>query len=121
MPKLTSDKILAQTREYLVGMFLVPWVWIWGFFVILLGTYLLGLIRGTFTGAETFRFSSDFVNLLIVWLTTFVILIGNYSIYHFGRYAYPRLKPVLFIISVLVALVFLTIYFPFLIEVISLD
>jgi hypothetical protein len=121
MPRPTTQKVLSTTKEYLIGMLLVPWVWIWGFWFILLITYLLGFYRGLFIGTESFRFSSDFINLLIVWITSFIFLIGNYTIYFLSRYSYPRLKPILFIVSLFAFLVFFSLYLPFLLQVISFD
>jgi len=114
-------KLKSYFRGYFVGMFLVPWVWISGFFVIFFGTYVLGFYRGLFTGLENFSFSSDFINLLVVWITTFICLLGNYSIYHYIRYTYPRLKPILFLISCFTFTIFTFVYFPFLLLVIKLD
>ncbi len=121
MSNLTLKKVFSESRDFFVGMFLVPWVWIWGFYIILFATYLIGVGRGIFTGFESFRFSSDFINLIVVWITTFIFLIGNYSLYHFLRYSYPRLRPILFIVSLFVFIVFALIYLPFLIEVIRLE
>ncbi len=121
MTKKILIKLRSNLKDYFIGMFLVPWVWIWGFFIIFFCTYLLGFYRGLFTGLENFRLSSDFINLVVVWITVFIGLLGNYSIYHYTRYTHPRLKPVLFIISFFTFTIFTFIYFPFLLLVIKLD
>lgn len=121
MSQLMFDRIRTEIKNFLTGMLLVPWVWIWGFFVILLGTYAFGLALGIFTGDETFRFSSEFIRPMTVWTTAFGFLLGNYTIYYFTRYSLLRLRPILFIVSVFTFSIFFLIYLPFLIRLITWD
>ncbi len=99
-------------------MLLVPWIWLWGPLLILFLTYIFGFYRGVFIGTESFRLSSDLINLLVVWIAALIFLGGNYSIAYLTKYTYPKLQPILFLISGLIFLIFLVLYFPFLLEVV---
>ena len=115
------NALTTHCKNYFTGMWLVPWIWLWGPLLILFLTYIFGFYRGVFIGTESFRLSSDLINLLVVWITVLTFLIGNYSITYLTKYSYPRLQPVLFLISVLISLILCALYYPFLIEIIKLS
>jgi len=117
----TWNSLITHCKNYFTGPLLVPWIWLWGPLLMLFLTYIFGFYRGIFLGTESFRLSSELINLLTVWVTTLVFLGGNYSIAYLTKYSYPKLQPILLLLSVFIFLIFWILYFPFLLEAIRIS
>jgi len=95
----TWNSLITHCKNYFTGLLLVPWIWLWGPLLMLFLTYIFGFYRGIFLGTESFRLSSELINLLTVWITTLVFLGGNYSIAYLTKYSYPKLQPILLLLK----------------------
>lgn len=94
---------LSDVQKFLVGFLLVPWIWIWGYYLFI-SIFLVFLFRSEnyqTISREVISLYRHDVSLERFWEYTGFFLILNYSIAFFLTKKYQRLAPLLFFASLL--------------------
>jgi hypothetical protein len=92
---------MKKIGEYFVGFLLVPWIWVWGYFIVML---VLLLFYRSIDNYEEINLGIMQTLSQTIDLTTMTLLFGgiillNYTISFFLQKKYPQLNILLFLSS----------------------
>ncbi len=119
--RLYLNKFLSGLRHYVFGIFLLPWVLVFGYLLIIsIIVFFTKEASGIPTLSESFsQILSQQVSLFRLWVEVFIIICINYTLSFFISGKYLRVR-YFFVITSLVILVFFSfIGLPFIQEAIK--
>jgi hypothetical protein len=89
--------------DYFSGFLLPPWIWLWGFWIIITGFLFYFQYSGQKEIVQflAFDYFSEIINLYNIWAFTSVTLLLNYTLSFLLKKGYPKLPFFFFILSLL--------------------
>jgi hypothetical protein len=100
LPKIKWKNIRREINSLLIGTLFQPWIWAFGFEILLGFSGILVFYGfGDSTALSTIESSNEGFNVLQIWLISLIFVCFNYYIYYKYRYIYPKLTPILFLMS----------------------
>jgi len=100
------DQFAKKFKEFLLGFVLMPWIWIWGYYILFsLFAYLFSRIENR-EEIELLIQSKYSLGLGLnqIWTLVGAFLITNYTLTLFVNAKYSKLKNILFLSSLLLLL-----------------
>lgn len=99
-PKIKFKNIRREVNSLFIGTLFQPWIWAFGCVILLGVSGLIVYYNGADqTALSTFESANQGFDVLEIWTISTIFVVLNYYTFYKLRYIYPKLTPILFLMS----------------------